>query len=162
MTLLQAERDKAVEIDELYLYKVRKLIKRELSQANVESGIDLPQMVLGTILLTLCLGMMNGLGLNSQFDLFSQHTRYNANFGFINVLISGGVSGAISYFTKKAVIRTNVGNHLFDMRALCNGYLAGVVAVSVGSGGMQPYLAAVSGLIAAPCYLLGCAIFKAF
>ena len=30
MTLLQAEREKAMEIDELYLYKVRKLIKREL------------------------------------------------------------------------------------------------------------------------------------
>ena len=32
MTLLQAEREKAMEIDELYLYKVRKLIKRELNR----------------------------------------------------------------------------------------------------------------------------------
>lgn len=31
MTLLRNEKDKALEIDELYLYKVRKLIKRELT-----------------------------------------------------------------------------------------------------------------------------------
>lgn len=31
MTLLQHERDAAFEIDELYLYKIRKLIKRELT-----------------------------------------------------------------------------------------------------------------------------------
>lgn len=65
MTLLQAQREKTFEIDELYLYKVRKLIKRELTQSNVESGIDILQMVLGTVLFALCLGMMNGLGLNS-------------------------------------------------------------------------------------------------
>ena len=40
---LQAEKDKALEIDEIYLYKVRKLIKRELTQSNVEAGVDLPK-----------------------------------------------------------------------------------------------------------------------
>ena len=48
------------------------------------------------------------------------------------------------------------------MKALCNGFLAGVAAVSVGSGGMQPYYAVLAGIIAAPCYLLGCFIFKNF
>jgi ammonia channel protein AmtB len=71
MTMLQNERDKAFEIDELYLYKVRKLIKRELTQNNVESGIDLSKMIVGTFILTLCFCMMNALGLNSQFDLFT-------------------------------------------------------------------------------------------
>lgn len=141
---------------------MRKLIKRELTQNNVESGIDLPQMILGTILLALCLGLMNGLGLNAQFDLFSQYTRYNANFGFINTLLAGSVSGLISYFCKKCIIRSNVGNHLFDMRALCNGFLAGAVSVSVGSASMQPYFAVLAGFLAAPCYLLGCLMFKAF
>ena len=65
MSLLQTERDRAFEIDELYLYKIRKLIKRELTQGNVESGIDLPKMVLGTFVTTICLCMMNSLGLNS-------------------------------------------------------------------------------------------------
>jgi hypothetical protein len=65
MTLLQLERDSAFEIDELYLYKVRKLIKRELTQGNVESGIDLPKMIFGTFTLTICFCMMNTLGLNS-------------------------------------------------------------------------------------------------
>ena len=71
MTMLQNERDKAFEIDELYLYKVRKLIKRELTQNNVESGVDLSKMIVGTFVLTLGFSMMNALGLNSQFDLFT-------------------------------------------------------------------------------------------
>ena len=41
MTLLEVQKEKTMEIDELYLYKVRKLIKRELTQTNIESGIDL-------------------------------------------------------------------------------------------------------------------------
>ena len=48
------------------------------------------------------------------------------------------------------------------MKALCNGFLAGVVAVSVGSGGMQPYWAIVSGLVSGPVYLLGCGAFRSF
>lgn len=72
MTLLQMERDKAFEIDELYLYKIRKLIKRELTHGNAETCIDLPKMVTGTFIMTVCFCMMNALGLNSQFDLFTQ------------------------------------------------------------------------------------------
>ena len=39
--MLQAQKDKAYEIDELYLYQVRKIIKRQLVQNNLESGVDL-------------------------------------------------------------------------------------------------------------------------
>lgn len=63
--MLQAEKEKALEIDEIFLYKVRKLIKRELTQNNVESGIDLPFMIVGTLLMTICYSLMNSLGLNS-------------------------------------------------------------------------------------------------
>lgn len=162
MTLLQTERDRAFEIDELYLYKIRKLIKRELTHGNVESGINLPMMIFGTFTTTLCFCCMNSLGLNSQFDLFTQQSRYNAVFGFVNPILSGSSSGLISYLIKKYLLKTHVGNHLFDMKALCNGFLAGVVAVSVGSGGMQPYYAVLSGIFAAPFYLLGCIIFRNF
>jgi ammonia channel protein AmtB len=70
-SLLKIEKEKAVEIDELYLYKIRKLIKREMTHGNVESGIDLPKMVVGTFIMTICYCMMNTLGLNQQFDLFT-------------------------------------------------------------------------------------------
>ena len=56
----------------------------------------------------------------------------------------------------------SVGNHLYDMKALCNGFLAGVVGVSVGSGGMQPYWAIVCGIVSAPVYLLACGTFRSF
>ena len=75
--------------------------------------------------------MMNSLSLNSQFDLSTQYSRYNANFGFINPLLSGSVSGIVSYVVKTKLMSTHVGNHLFDIRALCNGFLAGMVGVSV-------------------------------
>ncbi|WP_375180699.1 hypothetical protein [Enterococcus rotai] len=42
------------------------------------------------------------------------------------------------------------------MKALCNGFLAGVAAVSVGSGGMQPYFAIFAGVVAGPLYLISC------
>lgn len=162
MSLLQVERDRAFEIDELYLYKIRKLIKRELTHGNVEAGIDLPKMVFGTFIWTVCLCMMNALGLNSQFDLFTQQSRYNTTLGFVNPILSGSVSGILSYLMKRLLIKHNQGNHLFDIKALCNGFLAGVVAVSVGSGGMQPYFAVLSGITAAPIYIGGVVLFRSF
>ena len=65
LTLLKNQKDQAFEIDELYLYKVRKLIKRELTQGNAESGIDLSKLIIGTFTLTLCICLMNSLGLDS-------------------------------------------------------------------------------------------------
>ena len=162
MSLLQVEKEGAFEIDELYLYKIRKLIKRELTYGNVESGISLTKMVIGTFIITMCFCMMNALGLNQQFDLFTQQARYNATFGFINPILSGSASGLVSYLVKKYLMKTHVGNHLFDMKAMCNGFLAGVAAVSVGSGGLQPYYAVLAGIIAGPCYLLACVIFRNF
>jgi len=144
------------------LYKIRKLIKRELTQSNVESGIDLPKMILGTFLLTVCFCMMNSLSLNAQFDLSTPYARYNANFGFINPLLSGSISGLVSYIVKMRLISTHVGNHLFHIRALCNGFLAGVVGVSMGAGAMPPLLAALAGLVTSTCYLGGCLAFRHF
>lgn len=162
MSLLQVERDKAFEIDELYLYKIRKLIKRELTHGNVESAIDLPKMVIGTFIYTISLCMMNSIGLNSQFDLFTQQSRYNATLGFINPILSGSACGILSYIMKRLLVKYNQGNHLFDIKALCNGFLAGVVAVSIGSGGMQPYWAVLSGVITAPIYVAGIMLFRSF
>ena len=54
----------------------------------------------------------------------------------------------------------NTGNHLYDLKALCNGFLAGVVGVSVGSGSMQPYMAALAGVVTAIIYCFGVTIFR--
>ena len=118
-------------------------------------------MIMGTFTLTLCFCTMNAIGLN-QFDLFTEQTRYNASFGFINPIIAGSISGILNYFLKKRVFTSHVANHLYDIRSLCNGFLAGVAGVSVGSGGMQPILAIVSGGISAAFYLIANAIFRQF
>lgn len=57
---------------------------------------------------------------------------------------------------------SHVGNHLFHLRALCNGFIAGVIGVSMGSGAMKPMLAVVSGAISGVCYLAGCYAFRHF
>lgn len=48
------------------------------------------------------------------------------------------------------------------MKALCNGFIAGIIAVSVGSGGMQAYYAVLAGVVAAPLYIIACLIFRQF
>jgi len=63
---------------------------------------------------------------------------------------------------KKKIITSHVANHLYDIRSLCNGFLAGVAGVSVGSGGMQPIMALIAGMVSAACYLGACAIFRQF
>jgi ammonia channel protein AmtB len=118
-------------------------------------------MIMGTFTVTLCFCMMNAVGLN-QFDLFTEQTRYNASFGFINPILAGSTSGILNYFLKKKVFTSHVANHLYDIRSLCNGFLAGVAGVAVGSGGMQPIMAIISGVISAAFYLAGCAIFRQF
>jgi ammonia channel protein AmtB len=162
MEMLQAQKDKAYEIDELYLYQVRKIIKRQLVQNNLESGVDLQMMIIGTFSVTLCFCLMNTLGLNSQFDLINQQSRYYANYGFVNPLISGSISAIMTYFFKQKIMSLRNGNHLYDIRSTCNGFLAGVVGVSVGSGAMQPLFAFISGIVANACYLLGCIMFRSF
>jgi ammonia channel protein AmtB len=59
-------------------------------------------------------------------------------------------------------LKTHVGIFLFDMRSLCNGFLAGVAAMSVGSAGMQAYWAVLCGAITAPLYVGSCLLFRAF
>ena len=56
--------------------------------------------------------------------------------GFINPILSGSTCGLLSFLCKKFILRTHVGIFLYDIRSLCNGFLAGVVGMSVGSAGM--------------------------
>jgi ammonia channel protein AmtB len=76
--------------------------------------------------------------------------------------LSGAASGCISFLIKKYLMRSHLGNHIFDLRALCNGFLAGAVGVSVGSGAMQPYYAVLAGVMTAPFYLFACVMFRNF
>lgn len=48
----------------------------------------------------------------------------------------------------------------YDIQSLCNGYLAGVAAVSAGSGTMKPWGALVTGIIAAFLYIILCLIVR--
>ena len=68
----------------------------------------------------------------------------------------------MTYFLKQRIMSLRNGNHLYDIRSTCNGFIAGVVGVSVGSGAMQPLFAFVSGIVANLCYLLGCIMFRSF
>ena len=119
-------------------------------------------MIIGTFLITICFSVMNAVGLNSQWELASQKDRYNANYGFINAILSGSTSGLIGYLIKKYFMSSHVGNPLYDMKALCNSFIAGIVGVSIGSGSMEPKYAVMAGFFSAPCYIFGCFVFQNF
>ena len=82
--------------------------------------------------------------------------------GFINPILSGSTCGLLSFICKKFILKSHVGIFLYDIRSICNGFLAGVVGMSVGSAGMQPYWAVLCGAITAPLYIGACLIFRAF
>lgn len=104
--------------------------------------------------------MLNSCGSGSH-SLNSVSGRYAAELAFMNTLMSGSFSSFLCFMLKRHIVR---GDHQktprYDVRSLCNGYLAGVAAVSAGSGVMQPWGALCTGVIEAFFYMLLCLIMK--
>jgi ammonium transporter, Amt family len=150
-------------IDDLFLRKVRKLIKH----ATVSSGedhdfyaIDNQLMVLGTFLTVIGWAMLNACG-SGNHNINSVSGRFAAESAFLNTLLSGSFSSFISILLKKHVVRGDKRKTpIYDIRSLCNGFLAGVAAVSAGSGTMKPWGALVTGTIASFLYMTMCFIVK--
>jgi len=96
-------------------------------------------MVIGTLITVIGWSMLNASGSGSH-SLNSTKARYAAEVGFLNTFLSGSSCGLICFLLKRHIVR---GDHKktprYDIRSLCNGFLAGVAAVSAGSGAMRPW-----------------------
>lgn len=77
------------------------------------------------------------------------------------MLLSGSICSLVTFVLKRHVVR---GDHektpRYDVRSLCNGFLAGVAASSVGAGIFLPWGAILTGFIESIFYMLFCLILK--
>jgi ammonia channel protein AmtB len=159
-TLLEEALDETVDVDDMFLAKVRRLIKTDCLDTNFYYMISVPGMVLGTFLTVIGFSMLNTCGALSH-SLNSAAGRYAAEIALLNTFISGSVCAFISFLLKRHVV---IGDHWltprYDIRSLCNGYLSGVTAVAAGAGAMKPWSALVTGTFQAFIYMLACLIMQ--
>ena len=104
--------------------------------------------------------MLNACGSGSH-NITSVTGRFAAESAFLNTFLAGSFSSFISFLFKRYIVRgDDLKTQRYDVRSLCNGFLAGVAAVSAGSGTMKPWGALVTGSIEAFLYMTLCLIAK--
>jgi Amt family ammonium transporter len=80
----------------------------------------------------------------------------------MNTILSGS-AGALATMSLKGFILPNSGNFaLYNTGAVCNGLIAGLVAVTAGIKHMEQWEAAFVGTLGGINYLLGCRLFQRF
>jgi Amt family ammonium transporter len=150
-------------VDDLFLRKVRKLIKHETVSAGEDHdfyAVDNQLMILGTFITVIGWAMLNACGSGSH-NVNSVSGRFAAESAFLNTYLSGSFSSIFCILLKKHIVRRDKPKtQKYDIRSLCNGFLAGVAAVSAGAGTMKPWGALVTGTIAAFLYMTMCFIVK--
>lgn len=115
-----------------------------------------PFVVYGTILLWVSWLFFNG---GSTFGMFQPRAN-NAPKIMMVTILSGATSGLISAFLKPLVMRTYSKKSRYDVGALSNGILAGLVAITGVCDRCEPWTAFVIGLIGGIIYTLSCRLEK--
>lgn len=106
MTLLDRSLEDTVDVDDLYLRKVRKLIKKE-GDENDFHQVNAPMMVIGTFIVVIGWSLLNACGYGTH-SLNSVAGRYAAELAFLNTFLAGSFSGFISFILKRHVV---IGDH---------------------------------------------------
>mmetsp|Transcript_21380 Transcript_21380/g.20527 ORF Transcript_21380/g.20527 Transcript_21380/m.20527 type:complete len:179 (+) Transcript_21380:707-1243(+) len=124
-------------------------------------AINVPFMVIGTFLTMIGWAVMTAAGTGTTHSLNSYAGRYYASNSILNCLLSGATSGLVSFMLKRHIV---CGDHMktprYDVRSLCNGFLAGMGAVAAGAGLMRPWGGLITGFIEAFLYCLSCLVLK--
>ena len=148
------------DVDEMFLSKVRRMIKRDGDDTDFYTSLHVPRMVIGTFLTMIGFAMLNTCGAEDH-SLNSFGGRYAAEIALLNTFISGSVCAFICFMLKRHIV---IGDHWktprYDIRSLCNGLLSGITAVSAGSGAMKPWGALITGAVQALVYMTACLIMK--
>lgn len=150
-----------IDVDDIFLRKVRKMIFREGEDRDFYHTYSTPLMVIGTFCIIIGWSILNAVSGYGTHSLNSNDGRYSAEVAFLNTFLAGSTSGFLSMLIKRHV---NIGDHAktprYDIRSLCNGFLAGMAAVSAGSGAMKPWAALITGGVEALCYSITCFLMK--
>lgn len=111
-----------------------------------------PFIVFGTILLNVCWLFFNG---GSTFTMFAP--RKNAASKIIMVTILSGVTaGLVAAFIKPFIMGTYSKTFRYDVGALANGILAGLVSITGVCDRCEPWSAFIIGLFGGIVYSLAC------
>lgn len=102
-TLLEHALEDTVDVDDIFLRKIRKLIKKEDEDYNFYT-IHNGMMVLGTFIIVLGWSMLNASGYG-QHSLNSVSGRYAAELAFMNTFLSGSFSSFFSFMLKRHIVR---------------------------------------------------------
>lgn len=105
-TLLEHALEDTVDVDDLFLRKIRKLIKKEDEDYNFYT-INNGMMILGTFIIVIGWSLLNASGYGTH-SLNSVSGRYAAELGFLNTFLSGSFCAFISFILKRHVV---VGDH---------------------------------------------------
>jgi ammonia channel protein AmtB len=136
------------------------MIKRDGHDVNFYTFIDVPRMVIGTLLTILGFAFLNACGYGSH-SLNSFDGRYAAEIAFLNTFLAGSCSGFLCFLFKRHIV---IGDHWktprYDIRSLCNGFLSGICAVAAGSGAMKPWGALITGSVQGIVYMFTCLIMR--
>lgn len=150
--LLDDLRENTLEVDDLFLLKVRVLINRETQEEDF-NAVHIAYMVLGTLILIPCWAMLNAVGA-STLTMGLASTRHASELGFMNTFISAAPSGLICFGLKRWAIRENKRIHRYDVKSLANGMIAGMAAISASAGVVLPWAAIICGVLTGGGYLL--------
>jgi Amt family ammonium transporter len=109
-------------------------------------------MILGTLLLWVCWLFFNA----GSIPTISIRRCNNApKICMINI-ISPAVSGLFCVFIKPHITNEYSAVNKFDIGTFCNGIIVGLVAVTANCDNVEPWAAAVIGVVAATMYSYGC------
>ena len=157
--MMQDAVEEKIDMDDMFMRKLRRLIKKA-GQENDFYLINNSRMVLGTAITIIGWAYLNACG-SGNHPINTVVGRYAAELGFMNTFIAGSFSSFTAVILKRHIVKgDNKKTQRYDIKSLCNGYLAGVAAVSAGAGTMKPWSALVTGLIAAFLYMTVCLIMK--
>jgi len=135
---------------------LQKAVTEEYKNPNFEvetsSSVFL---ALGTFILYVGWFFFNG---GSALTLYADEGGNNIGKIIINTILGGAAGGAIAYFFKVPILKMGLCqkprqrcwkiSHLYDAPSMCNGVLAGLVAVTAPCNVIEPWAAIVIGIIA--------------
>ena len=129
----------------------------ELQQDENFDYNSFPFVVFGTFMLFVCWLFFNA---SSSLTMFSKEA--NCSKIMMNTIIAGSSGGLVSAFLKPLIMGTYSKSHRYDVMALTNGLISGLVSITGVCDRCEPWSAFFIGLIASIVYSLACKLWEKF
>lgn len=132
------------------------ILRKQIERANEENlgPHNIPLVVFGVLILWTGWLLFNG---GSSLGVTDSASRAAAITAVMNTFIAPGAGGIVAMLLRKRITkeRTDI---QYDLTALTNGILAGLVSITAGCDAVQPWAAALIGASGAIIYCVACSI----